>query len=188
MLLLWSLVLGVFVGFIRGGTIAGLDQLEIRHLWLVPLALVIQAQILFYPMLFQGNLFLPWAPEIFHFFSYLVLAVFVGLNWKLWQIPFMGTGMTLNVIVIAANGGYMPSSVASLIRSGDFKTAYYLTHQKTYGNVIMMSDSTVLDFLGDWLYLPNWFPFSTAFSLGDVIIAIGLVFFFGLGMVDEVTE
>lgn len=185
MLLLWGVFLGLVVGFIRGGTIANLDRLDLRHFWLIPLALVIQAQLLIYPIFFQGDLFLSWGSEFFHFLSYLILATFVIVNWKIWQIPFMGIGMVLNVIAISANGGYMPSSVASLIRSGDFKTAYYLTHQRTYGNVIEMSNSTVLDFLGDWLYLPKWFPLSTAFSPGDTIIAIGLVFFFGMGMVSE---
>ena len=185
MLLLWGVVIGLAVGFARGGTIASLDDLNLYHLWLIPVALIVQAQLLFYPMFFEGDLFLSWGPEIFHFLSYLILAIFVGINWRLWQIPFMGTGMTLNLIVIAANGGYMPSSVPSLIRAGDLETAYYLTQQETYGNVIRMTDSTVLDFLGDWLYLPSWFPFSTAFSLGDLIIALGLVFFFGLGMVNE---
>lgn len=46
-----------------------------------------------------------------------------------------------------------------------------------------MNGSTTFEFLGDWLFLPNWFPFSTAFSLGDLLIALGLLFFFGAGMV-----
>jgi hypothetical protein len=58
-----------------------------------------------------------------------------------------------------------------------------LTQEETYGNVMYMNSSTVFEFLGDWLYLPGWIPFSTAFSLGDLLIAAGLLFFFGAGMV-----
>lgn len=79
----------------------------------------------------------------------------------------------------------MPASVESLSRAGKTEVANSLLENGTYGNVIKMTDSTALDFLGDWLYLPNWFPFSTAFSLGDTVIVIGLVLFFGWGMVSE---
>lgn len=95
----------------------------------------------------------------------------------------MGAGMAANALVIWVNGGYMPSSVPSLLKSGEFEVAYHLIQKGTYGNVIYMNSSTVFEFLGDWLYLPRWISFPTAFSLGDLLIAIGLLFFFGSGMV-----
>ena len=182
MLLLWGVVLGVIIGFVGGGSVANLEELDLRHIWLVPVALIVQ-NLIFFPVLFEESVIPFLGPEFFHLLSYLILAVFVVMNWRVWQIPLMGAGMGLNMIVIASNGGYMPVALEPLVRTGNFRTAYYLTNNEIYGNVIMMSDSTILDFLGDWLYLPRWLPFSTAFSLGDLIIAIGLVYFFGLWMV-----
>ena len=40
-----------------------------------------------------------------------------------------------------------------------------------------MSAQTRLNFLGDWLFLPAWFPLSSAFSVGDVILGIGAALF-----------
>jgi len=185
MLLLWGVVAGVVIGLLRGGNVANLEKMGIRYLWLVPLALVIQ--LLIFP-LFSESAVVGFGTEVFHILSYLILFVFVIVNWRVWQIPLMGIGMTSNLLVIGLNGGYMPSSVSSLNKAGEVEVANSLLENGTYGNVTMMTDSTVLDFLGDWLYLPQWFPFSTAFSLGDTIIAIGLVLFFGFGMVKKTAE
>jgi len=182
MLLLWGVFAGVALGLIRGGNVANLEKMGIKYLWLVPLALLIQ--LLIFP-LFSETAIVEFGTEIFHVLSYLILFVFVVANWRVWQIPLMGLGMTSNLLVIGFNGGYMPSSVSSLTRAGEVEVAKSLLENGTYGNVIIMDESTVLDFLGDWMFLPSWFPFSTAFSLGDTIIVIGLVLFFGLGMVSE---
>lgn len=185
MLLLWGVVLGVVIGFLRGGTVANLENLGIKHLWLVPVSLVIQ--LLIFPVL-SGQPVISSGTELFHILSYAVLVFFVLANLRVPGIFLMGTGMVSNFIVITANGGYMPSSVASLIKSGEFEVAYNLIREGTYGNVINMNGSTTFEFLGDWLYLPSWFPFSTAFSLGDLLIALGLLFFFGAGMVHAEKE
>ncbi|MFB6290641.1 MAG: DUF5317 domain-containing protein [Candidatus Bipolaricaulia bacterium] len=182
MLLLWGIVAGVVIGLVRGGNIANLENLGIRYLWLVPLALVIQ--LLIFP-LFSEEPLISFGTEFFHLLSYLILLIFVVANWKVWQIPVMGAGMGLNLLVIWLNGGYMPTSVDSLRRAGETGVVNNLLKDGTYGNVIKMSDSTVLDFLGDWLFLPDWFPFSTAFSPGDMVIVVGLVFFFGVGMATQ---
>ncbi len=182
MFLLWGVVLGVIIGFARGGKIANLDDMNIRFLWLVPLALIIQ--LLIFP-LFSEEALVSFGTEFFHLFSYLILTVFVVVNWRVWQIPFMGAGMALNFLVIYLNGGYMPASVDSLRRAGENQVANSLLAEGTYGNVINMDGSTVLDFFGDWLYLPRVVPLSTAFSPGDVLIVVGLIFFFGVGMVSR---
>lgn len=188
MLLLWGVVAGMVIGFLRGGSVANLGKLNFNRVWLIPLALILQAQLLLFPLFFASDTLPILSPEFFHVLSYLVLAFFVTSNWNTWQIPFMGVGMAFNLSVIGLNGGYMPASIPSLIRAGDLRAAYYLTQEETYGNVITMSKATVLDFFGDWLYLPDWLPFSTAFSPGDAIIAVGLVMFFGLEMVSETED
>ncbi len=184
MLFLWGVILGVVVGFLRGGNIANLEDMNIRFLPLVVLALIIQ--LLIFP-LFSEEPLISFGTEYLHLASYLILTAFVVLNWRIWQIPMMGVGMGLNLLVISLNGGYMPASVESLRRAGENQVANNLLQEGTYGNVMNMDGSTVLDFLGDWLYLPRWFPFSTAFSLGDLLVIMGLIFFFGMGMVKHQT-
>ena len=52
-------------------------------------------------------------------------------------------------------------------------------------NVVLMTPSTHANFLGDWLYLPDWAPFATAFSIGDVLIMLGLIWLIARGMVAD---
>jgi len=182
MLLLWALVLGLTVGFLRGGSIANLDYLEIRHSWLVFLALVIQ--LLIFPS-FTSEPAVRVGTPYFYVASYGILALFVLFNLRTWQIAFMGFGMGSNFLVIVVNGGYMPASVGSLRHAGNNAVADSLLNEEICGNVIRMTNSTHLNFLGDWLYLPDWMPLSTAFSLGDLLIGLGLIAFFGLGMVSK---
>lgn len=182
MLLLWGVVLGVAVGFLRGGTIADLEQLELEYLWLIPISLLVQ--LLIFPLFYEQPI-ITFGTEVFHVLSYGILAIFVVLNWRIWPLLVMGAGMGLNFLVISLNGGYMPSSASSLIEAGDQQLAYRLINQGTYGNLRLMDTSTVLNVFGDRLYLPEWIPFSTAFSVGDLFIIIGLICFFGVGMVGK---
>ena len=88
----------------------------------------------------------------------------------------MALGMVLNAIVILANGGYMPASASALIASGHQKAADQLLNNldHIYANTLLMSDQTSLNFMGDWLYVPWWLPFANAFSIGDLVLMIGL--------------
>ncbi|MFW6190435.1 MAG: DUF5317 domain-containing protein, partial [Candidatus Bipolaricaulota bacterium] len=160
-------------------TIANLENIDLSYIWLVPLSLVIQ--LLIFP-LFAEQPVVPVGTGILHVLSYIILAFFVLANLKVWGMPLMGAGMAANLLAITANGGYMPASPGSLLKAGEIEVAYHLIRKGTYGNVINMNGSNAFEFLGDWLYLPGWFPFSTAFSLGDLLVVLGLLFFFGAGM------
>ena len=85
-------------------------------------------------------------------------------------------------MVIAANGGYMPASAQALRQAGMEEVAQTLLSQGRLGNVVLMGEATKLNFLGDWLWLPGWVPLSAAFSLGDLLIGLGLTLFFPYGM------
>jgi len=76
----------------------------------------------------------------------------------------------------------MPSSVHALICAGQPGIAQKLTTDGVMGNVCLMGENTRLDFLGDWLYLPHGVPLATAFSIGDLTIAVGLIILIVWGM------
>jgi lipoprotein signal peptidase len=45
-----------------------------------------------------------------------------------------------------------------------------------------MTSDTLLPWLGDVFYLPSWVPFSNVFSIGDVLIAVGICVYIVMNM------
>ena len=170
---LWGLMLGLVIGFLRGGRLANLSALSLRAVWLVFTGLVLQLLIFptpwFNPLIQTGT-------EYFHFASYGLIALFFIVNWRVWTLWLMALGMVLNAIVITVNGGYMPASAAALEAAGKIEAAEQLRNATghVYANTILMSENTQLNFLGDWLYVPSWVPLANAFSLGDLVLMIGI--------------
>ena len=179
MFLIGAVLIGVVVGYLCRGRIAHLASLRLRFLWVIPISLLIQLMI--FP-LFSERPFFPYATSSLHLLSYALILVFLVLNYRTFPLLIIGMGSLLNLLVIAVNGGYMPSSPTALARAGSEGVAARLLQDGVYGNVILMSEGTRFNFLGDLLYLPRWVPFATAFSLGDLIVALGLIWLIAWGM------
>ena len=179
MLYLIAIVIGLVIGFARGGRLSHLARLRLRWLWLVPVALVIQ--LLIFPLI-SGAPLLPYATAPLHILSYAILVVWLVMNARGLPIGALLAGAACNFAAIASNGGYMPASPTALRHAGLEYAADRLLQGEILANVIPMSPSTRCNLLGDWLYLPSWIPFATAFSIGDMLIMVGLAWLIAKGM------
>lgn len=179
MFLIGAVVIGVVLGYVLRGKIANLSGLRLRSLWLVAIAILIQFAI--FP-LFSSRAIFPYATAELHLASYGLLFLFFVINYRVWALLVIAVGSISNLLVIAVNGGRMPSSVHALTSAGQPEIASKLVTEGAWGNVVLMSDKTRLNFLGDWLYLPHGVPLATAFSIGDFTIAIGLIILIVWGM------
>jgi hypothetical protein len=179
MLFLVAILIGLVVGLLCGGRLSHLARLRLRWLWLVPLSLVIQ--LLIFPLFSEAPL-LPYATAPLHVLSYALAGLWLIVNLRVIPLVVIGIGALANFLVVAANGGRMPASIAALRAAGWSTTADHLASQGRYGNVVLMGETTRLNWLGDYLYLPSWVPFSTAFSVGDVLVMVGLVWLIARGM------
>ncbi len=179
MFLLWALVIGVIVGFLRHGSLGNLARLKFSGLWLILAALVIQ--VLIFP-LGTGAPIVQTGTQALHLLSYAFLLAFIVVNYRLVGLFVMGIGLISNIIVIAANGGYMPASVTALRYAGMEKTVAALEQTLHHGNTILMSAGTRLNFLGDRFAVPAVVPFATAFSIGDILLALGVIVFLAVEM------
>jgi len=173
MLLLWAVPLGILIGYLRRGRLANLSKLNLRGAWLILIALAIQ--LLIFPLSRQP--IISFGTEYLHLASYALLVVFVILNWREWGILAMGVGMLLNLIVITANGGYMPTRPELLEVAGRQEATKALREVGKYGNNILMGPDTPLGFLGDIFSVPAWVPLANVFSVGDLLLALGLIYF-----------
>jgi uncharacterized protein DUF5317 len=157
MLWLGAIVLGVAFGLLTGGKITNLGKVRFRWPWVVLGVILVRFLVLATPL----N-----AVERAQYLYVLALAVIVGwtaLHYKrvrgIWLISI---GALLNLIVILANGGRMPVA-PELARS--------MGGRATVGQYTVMGSQTNLNFLGDWIRLG---PSPEAYSLGDVLIGVGL--------------
>lgn len=178
--LLWAVAIGVVAGLLRRGSLTNLGQLKLRCLWLILVALLIQ--VLIFPLGSSGPL-LSVGTAWLHIVSYVFLIVFVVLNRRYPEILAMGAGLVLNLVVIAANGGYMPASTTALTRAGLPEVATALEEGVGLGNTVLMGERTRLNFLGDFLYLPAGVPLASAFSIGDIVLGLGLALLLARRMV-----
>jgi len=179
MLFLVVILIGLVVGLLCGGRISHLARLRLRCLWLILISLAIQ--LLIFPLFSEAPL-LPYATAPLHVLSYALAGLWLIVNLRVIPLAVIGIGALANFLVIGANGGYVPASIVALRAAGWATTADHLVSQGRYANVVLMGETTRLNWLGDYLYLPSWIPFSTAFSIGDVLIMVGLVWLIARGM------
>ena len=163
MFILYAVVIGLVAGFLAGGRISAIG--EIRFRW-APLGVAgFLAQVLLFsdavaarvgdlgPALYVG--------------STLVVVVAVLRNVAIPGIPLVALGAISNLVAIVANGGYMPASPAALAALGKGAPTIY-------SNSAVVSQPA-LAALTDVFALPSWLPFHNIFSVGDVVLAIGVV-------------
>jgi hypothetical protein len=111
--------------------------------------------------------------------SYIVLWTVVFWNHHLPGMWVVLAGVTLNLLVIAANGGYMPITPSALARIGAGQTAHQMQPESVVlgsKDILLPPDQAHFWMLGDVLVIPEPFPWPTAMSIGDVLLAVGVFF------------
>ena len=158
MFLLPSIVLGVLFALIMGGRLSRLLEIDFRHSWSVFAALALQ--LLLFLRLVEQPLETP-----VHLGSYALLFLFAFANGRNLALLPLSIGMALNSAAIVANGGHMPVSPVAAEAAG--------VRAGPSSNVKIGGEH--LTWLGDVFALPASFPLANVFSLGDILIGIGMV-------------
>jgi len=175
------LALAVAVGLIgallryRKDALNRIAALPLRFAWILLFAIILQIPLLRAPAVPSHELRLQQA---LLFLSYLLLAVFVGINWRIPGIRVAGAGLGLNLLAILANGGFMAVTAQTLVRinpASRIEDWIAGVHYPGSKDVIRLPQEIYFWVFSDLLVLPPPFPFPTAFSLGDLLIAVGLV-------------
>lgn len=86
-------------------------------------------------------------------------------------------GFFLNFLVILLNGGFMPISPSTILKLIPGQTDSWTIGQRLgYGkDIVLTPEMTKLGFLSDRFLLPPIGNLRVAFSLGDVFIALGVI-------------
>ncbi len=165
MIILYAcLLLAAVFALAPGFDLRRLARIRLRHTWLVWLALVDQVVVIsFLPDVGQLNNFA-------HLASYVLAAAFAVLNFRSAGTWVVGVGGASNLAAIVANGGTMPASRSALEASGWHAPAGH------FANSAVVAEPR-LAFLGDVFVTPSWLPVQSVFSIGDVVIVVGVAVF-----------
>jgi hypothetical protein len=177
MILLIAVMLSLLVALVRGGQLGRLAEISFRYGWLALVALIMQ-------VLLTGRL-LPdrLLPVVFRVAllvgSHGLLLLVVAANYRLPGMPLVGLGLALNLIVMLANGGWMPVTPEAL----EAAQLDHLVRETNAGarvigwkNLVLSRGESRLWMLSDIIMIP--FPLRTIVSLGDIVLALGAFILF----------
>lgn len=174
MFIVYAIPVGLLVGYLRGGRLEHLAGLGVRWAPVVILALLAQV-VIFSPLLVGAG---PWIPLLYIATTAVTLAVVIA-NRDLPGLRIVAAGAVCNLVAIVANGGYMPASREALEFAG-------LSATEDVANSIVTANPA-FGFLTDIFALPAFFPLANVFSIGDLLIGIGIARAIAWGMTREAT-
>jgi len=173
MILVLPVVVAVCVSLLQGGSLSHLRMLPIRGTWAIVSSFVIQAAMYVvgdsYPAFVRqtgAGIYIPA----------MVLVMYGVLrNWRLGAAArLVLLGLSLNLAVIAANGGRMPVDTGLLrATEGAAQVRALELSEPAYYNREAVTAGSRLTFLSDEIEVP--FPLGHGYvcSIGDIVLAVG---------------
>lgn len=155
-------LLAVLSPVLAGGSLRRLADLRFRGTWVLVAALV--AQVVAIEVVPGAN---HAVLSAVHLATYVAAGWYVVLNRRIPGLWIVALGAASNGVAIAANGGTLPASRTALetagirLEPGEFLNSGVLAHPH-------------LGFLGDVFAIPAGFPLANVFSIGDVLIVLGV--------------
>jgi hypothetical protein len=169
MFILYAVPIGIVAGLLVHWRLDRLGELRLRWAPLAALGLVAQLALFVGPF---GNAMGDAAPALYVAST---IAVFVAVlrNVTIPGMALVAVGAGGNLAAILANGGYMPADAAAF--------GSLFTPAPGYSNSVVSADPALRP-LTDIYALPAAFPLANVFSVGDVLIGIGLALTIALAM------
>lgn len=166
------IVLAVIIAArVRGGAVRHLAALPLRMPAIAVAGFALQATVY---IAFRSSPQVQAVAPFLFVSSLVVLAAWCALNARLPGMLIVMVGLLLNTAAIVANGGYMPAWGDAARYAGHLGAARLASPE--YDRRWMTTDDpgTPLLFLGDVLALPDWLPMASVWSIGDVLMVVGV--------------
>jgi hypothetical protein len=147
---------------LAGGRLSRLETVRLRWLWLAFVAFGVQVVLV--TVVPSGDTDLH---RILHLGTYALVSACVVRNLDLRFLWVAAVGGLLNFVAIVANGGVMPAS------RGALETAGLEVQSGSFANSDAV-DGAHVAFLGDVFAVPAGWPGANVFSVGDVVMVLGV--------------
>lgn len=195
MLLPLVMLIGVVAAILRSAYHKRLPEIpDLYFGWLVVLSFILQFSIFFIPTISQR---IPTNLVALVFsLSLGLLVIFALVNRIQAGFWLLGLGLVLNAAVVIANGGLMPISpetISQLSLPEEFVNQYVVIGEQfaMSKDVVLLKGNTRFWWLSDVVVIPAewlwWRPIGIAFSVGDVLVALGAIRFFWQSSADTNT-
>lgn len=165
MFLLTAVGAGLLLGLLLGGRPGELAHLRLRAAWLFYAAIVLQ--LVAYPSALASFSVGDRVATALQIASYAGLVAVTLINARLPGMAVAGLGMVANLSAIVANGGHMPALPSALADAG-------ISYDGVHNNSVATA-SPSFPWLVDRWAAPGWLPWGNVFSVGDVLIAAGVI-------------
>ncbi|RIE05933.1 DUF5317 family protein [Candidatus Cryosericum terrychapinii] len=170
MLVLAVLGVALVSSLLTGGRLEYARNWQLKGLWMALGAFAVQTALFTqWGTGFVGEALVP----VVYVVTLSALVVFLVVNRRVLGVPILLAGLMLNMLVISANAGRMPASVAALTGAGRVEEADLLRLRGAAANCILMSDFTRLNMLGDNIVIRLGGPVGSAYSVGDLVALAG---------------
>jgi Family of unknown function (DUF5317) len=170
MFMLWAIPAGIVAGLVARGRLDGLTDIQFRWGWLAVAGLLVQV-VLFTQ---TGNDLAGGLGPALYVLSTVAVFAAVLRNVRLPGMAIVALGSILNLAAITANGGAMPADPGALAMAG-------LDGPGTHTNSVVLADPALRP-LTDVFAIPASWPLANVFSVGDVLIGLGIVAVIALAM------
>lgn len=187
MILVVAIVASIAVAWLQGGRFSSLTSLSVRWGGLSVAAFALQSVFIFLTPTWSARGSWGWQ-ELLFVGSHLLLLTVVWANRGLPGVKWIGIGLVLNLLVMVANGGWMPISPEAMVRAGHLQLVPSLdsgTRVSSSKSMVLPREETTLWFLSDIFVLGRPFPLSSVFSVGDVLVALGAFLLIQNGMLNS---
>jgi hypothetical protein len=164
MILVVPAFLGLALGLLVGGRVERLALLRFRRIELFFVAFAVQIVAFPFP-------WLPWTTNgslatVLWLVSFALVAAGAWYNRHIVGVPLVAAGLASNVLAVGANGGHMPALPSALAAANENYVVSNNSERVASPNLWWLVDR--------WA-VPDWLPVGNVYSIGDAVIAVGIV-------------
>lgn len=167
MLLVYFVIAALPIGYLMGGSLSNIKYAKLRLAILPCAAFLLEASIGIIAQLLDAP---PseWLPKLVRT-EYLLLTIFIWLNYRMRGMDMLGAATLVNYIVIAANGYRMP--VTPIIY--EYPKLHHFVERIQTGK---LPEYVLVDWNGPFWFLGDTLPLGNGLaSIGDLLMAIGVM-------------